>query len=270
MIGQVRLSNIQLRARLGEVNVKVHDLNELYSRMDEVDIIYTISNTEKTSNVDRYASLTREYLTEKSGQYPAYHRLQMTKRVLEDEDKALRDIKKKIEILQHISQETQREIDAFQEENTFIVEDNAVLKPRLESLGQVPTIIDYAYTIKQTKFLQHEIEKWTKRVNMVEVRERERQSLLFHLAVYSLPRHSYLNCNSRVDQHDFFHLCRSIDPSNNDRWRLFLSSNNGQERLTPFLKFAVILITKTNKKVYRSTVTIKSYEEEKQEDSLSD
>ena len=260
MIGQVRVSNIHLRTRLEEVNMKMRNLNELYSRMDEVDITCTISNTEKTSNVDKYISLNQEYLTEKFGQYPNHHRLLKTRRVLEDEDKALSDIKKKIDILQHISQETQREIDAFQEENAFIAQENSVLKPRLESVRQVPTIIDYAYTIKQTKFLQHEIEKWTKRVNMVEVQERE--SLSFHSAICALPRHSYLNCNSRADQRACFHLCRSIDASNNDRWSLFLSSNSGQERLTPFLKFVVIFIINTNKKC-KSTVTIKSYREKK-------
>ena len=170
MIGQVRMSNIHLRARLEEINVKIRDLNDLYKRMDDIDIILSIGKTEKTSYLEKYAILNRQYLVEKSGEYPVHRRLHQSKALLDEEDKSLADIMKKIDILQHISRETQREIDAFQEDNASIVEENSVLKPRLESVQKVPTIIDYAYTIKQTKFLQHEIEKWSKRVDMVEVK----------------------------------------------------------------------------------------------------
>jgi hypothetical protein len=61
------------------------------------------------------------------------------------------------------------EINSIKDENNLILNENICFKKRIDNIKKVPTITDYAHIIEQTKKLKHDIQIWTKRVNIAQV-----------------------------------------------------------------------------------------------------
>jgi len=143
-------------------------MNFLDDLMDEIDIV--VLNTKTDDNIKLYEKLVRTYQIEKSFQYPLFYRLQKWKKFLNEQEINIYDMKIKSEFLQNYLERTIIEVDCIKQEYQFILKENQILKDRIDCIIKIPTITDYAQVIKQTKVLQHQIDIWTKRVNIAEVR----------------------------------------------------------------------------------------------------
>lgn len=159
VIGACRASTQRLRLQLQELNRRYN--------LENIDVI--LISTHRTSNAEEANRVNRLYLTERKVQHQSSRRVQELKQIIQETEQAWNETKRKIDVLQYIHEETQREIDRFEQENRSISEENDRLRTRLTQLWKIPRITEYAYVIKQTKFLEEQISIWTQRVEMVEV-----------------------------------------------------------------------------------------------------
>jgi hypothetical protein len=143
-------------------------LDELNHKMDKVDI--DLMKARIIDNINLYEKLGRIFQTEKLVEYSLVHRLQKWKQILNDQEINLNSIKQKSDFSQKHLKRIILEIDHLTQDYKIIFNENLALKDRRNGIIKLPTIIDYAQIIQQTKILQHEIYIWTKRVNIAEVR----------------------------------------------------------------------------------------------------
>lgn len=189
VIGLVRANSLRLHRRLEDVNRKIQTLNELHEKMDDVDV--TLNTTRQEDFQENYDELDRIYQTEKRKQYPSFLRVQQLKSILENEEYLWNEAKKKTVMLKNIFEENQREIEQFQHENDRLSDENYRLTTRLTQVWKVPSITEYAYIIKQVRFLEEQIAIWTQRVAMIEVNSTFFTSIL--LKQLFVLRHFILN-----------------------------------------------------------------------------
>ncbi len=154
--------------RIEEMNTRMQFLDELNHKMDKVDI--DLMKARIIDNINLYEKLGRIFQTEKLVEYSLVHRLQKWKQILNDQEINLNSIKQKSDFSQKHLKRIILEIDHLTQDYKIIFNENLALKDRRNGIIKLPTIIDYAQIIQQTKILQHEIYIWTKRVNIAEVR----------------------------------------------------------------------------------------------------
>ncbi len=150
------------------MNTRMQFLDELNHKMDKVDI--DLMKARIIDNINLYEKLGRIFQTEKLVEYSLVHRLQKWKQILNDQEINLNSIKQKSDFSQKHLKRIILEIDHLTQDYKIIFNENLALKDRRNGIIKLPTIIDYAQIIQQTKILQHEIYIWTKRVNIAEVR----------------------------------------------------------------------------------------------------
>jgi len=167
-IGLLRVNSRRLHRRIQEINEKIRSSDDLNGQMVEVDIIS--ARTRKIDNSEIYEQTNRKYRIEKSSQYPLFLRLQEDKKLLNEQERNINDMKKKCELIQNHFERTIIEINCIEQECQLLLKENHILKNRIADVIKVPTITNYAYIMDQTKVLQHGIDIWTKRVNIAEVR----------------------------------------------------------------------------------------------------
>jgi len=135
--------------------------------MNEIDINFV--RTRKIDNMDTYEKLDRKYKLEKFSQYPLYNHLQKWKKILLEQEQEKLDYEYKYELLKNYLEKLNYEINSIKDENNLILNENICFKKRIDNIKKVPTITDYAHIIEQTKKLKHDIQIWTKRVNIAQV-----------------------------------------------------------------------------------------------------
>lgn len=166
-IGVFRLNIRQLHARIEQVNEKIKYYDEL-TKISEVDLAFFLK--EKGHNSEAFIELKHTCNMEKSFRSKAYNRLEELRKQLYQQKQHLHDAEKKAVGLQHYFERTMAQIDAAIHDTELILDENYRLKNSIEDVIKVPTITDYAYVIQQRKNLQHEIDIWTKRIHIAEVR----------------------------------------------------------------------------------------------------
>jgi hypothetical protein len=178
-IGLLRVNTRRLHTRIREINVNIRSLDDLNVQLEEVDIVSV--RTRKIDNSEIYEQTDRKYRIEKSSQYPLFRRLQEYKKLLNEQERNINDMKKKCELIQNHFERTIIEINCIEQEYQLLLKENHFLKNRIADVIKVPTITDYAYIMEQTKVLQHGIDIWTKRVNIAEVRFSQEKSKCIHI-----------------------------------------------------------------------------------------
>jgi chromosome segregation ATPase len=166
-IGLLHINNARMQLRIRTINATITAVDDLREKTDEIDINFV--RTRKIDYSDTYEKLDRKYKIEKSSQYPTLRRLDQWKKMLSDREKEKIDLEEKYELLENRLDKINNEIDSIQHENKSIANENNFLRNQSVVVKEVPTIMDYAHVIEETKKLQHRIDIWTKRVNIAEV-----------------------------------------------------------------------------------------------------
>ena len=167
IIALVRQNTARTHLRIEQVDERIRAENDQQNNMDAIDM--DLSRALQQDNARTSARLDRTYKLEKSAYHPLCHGLLEFRRQLNDEERRLDDIRVKYELLQQLLRETSREMVSLQRENDLLTKENELLKNRMDDIREIPTITEYAYVIKQTKSLEHDIDVWTQRICVAEV-----------------------------------------------------------------------------------------------------
>lgn len=168
VITHLRANNNHIQNRINEMNKEIEDRSNYESEKGPIHRM--LMTTKNIDFVTTSKKLSDEYEAATIAQFPLYRQQDSLKQCLVENLKDFEEKNRKIEIAKRIIAETTREIDRIKEDNELIERENQLMKENMEGVIKAPTITDYAYIIKRDKALQSEIDVWTKRVAMAEVR----------------------------------------------------------------------------------------------------
>ncbi|UJR27742.1 hypothetical protein I4U23_009017 [Adineta vaga] len=165
-IGLLRINTSQMQLRIRTIDLNIYNLEHSDEKMHEIDINFV--RTRKVDYLDTFEKVDRQYKIAKSSQYPILHQLyELQSKVVEQEEEKI-DYENKYQLLENRLEKINQEIECIQQENEELSKENNVLRDRLVNIKEAPSITNYAYVIERTKKLQHQIDVWTRRVNIAE------------------------------------------------------------------------------------------------------
>ncbi|CAF1234388.1 unnamed protein product [Adineta steineri] len=167
LIGNLHTNTARTQLRIRIVDAAIYALDHSHEKMREIDINFV--RTRKVDYLNTYEKLDRQYKIEKSAQYPVLNQLQEMKTELFQQEKEKFDMENKYKLLENRLEKLTNEINSIEHENEIIFNENNIFKNRLADIKQAPSIINYAYSIEQSKQLQYEIGSWIRKVNIAQV-----------------------------------------------------------------------------------------------------
>lgn len=173
----MRINTARTQQRIRALDLMMHSLEHSEERTQEIDVNFV--RTRKIDYLDTFEKLDRQYKIEKSSQYPIRRQLrELQNKVVEQEEETINCENKCLLLGNHLEKINQ-EIECIQRENNDLIKENEALKHRLIGIKEVPSITSYAYIMQRTKDLQHQIDVWTRRVTIAEVRSTSTHGLIF-------------------------------------------------------------------------------------------
>ena len=149
-----------------QTNEKIRYSEALFTNIAEVD--FDLIRKKNIVDVKEYRTIDKIYKREKLSHYSMIHYLEELENELDREETNINIMKKKSELVKTLLDQTMIEIEYVKNEHNILLKENNNLKTNIADV-QVPTVIDYAYTIRRRKVIQREIDIWTKKVNTAEV-----------------------------------------------------------------------------------------------------
>lgn len=175
LIDYFHIDNQLIQARIKALDVLVKDLDDFREKTDDVDINYV--RTQKIDYSKAYKNIDEQFKIYKSSQYPVLNNLHEWKRKLSEQEMLYMDDDYKCQLVGNHLEKLKYEIDLIKSENESIEKENKLLKEQIADIKKVPTITEYAHVIQETKNLRHQIDVWTRRVHVAEVRKKSFRAL---------------------------------------------------------------------------------------------
>lgn len=165
--GAFLVNSSHIKSRVGKIDEAIRRVDDLVARTHPIEFEWT--SQKNSSYKEKTKAMNMENLTKRRLLYKLSLEVEELKNELVKEGKTLERMEKQTKVLDNELEQHKTDINLLEQENNIVLKENEMLKDQINEILKVPTITEYASTVKQVKSLKRDIDLWTQRVHIAEV-----------------------------------------------------------------------------------------------------